>query len=142
MCSKEQKSVTMYVLHRAEPPSEYIGGACSMRMQKFNVSAAAVRIIRGLRLSLSRPLFLVLAGITAAIWAAELVFPCRLVDYEAIREEKIELTGTVSALEQKREGEDLVWKMVLKDVVIRNILSQDFLFMISCSSGDIDSNVL
>ena len=94
-----------------------------MRMQKFNVSAAAVRIIRGLRLSLSRPLFVVLAGITAAIWAAELVFPCRLVDYEAIRGEEIELTGTVSALEQKREGEDLVWKMVLKDVVIRNILA-------------------
>ena len=94
-----------------------------MRMQKFNVSAAAVRIIRGLRLSLSRPLFLVLAGITAAIWAAELVFPCRLVDYEAIRGEEIELTGTVSALERKREGEDLVWKIVLKDVVIRNILA-------------------
>ena len=94
-----------------------------MRMQKFNVSAAAVRIIRGLRLSLSRPLFVVLAGITAAIWAAELVFPCRLVDYEAIRGEEIELTGTVSALDQKMEGEDLVWKMVLKDVEIRNILA-------------------
>ena len=63
-----------------------------------------------------RPLFAALAGIAAAVWLTVLLIPWCLRDYEPLRGSRLFLDGTVCGLESKREGDSIVWRMMLSDV--------------------------
>ena len=70
----------------------------------------------GFRFFGRRPLFTVLAVLAAAIGICIFLFPYSLTDYEPFRGKRVTLTGTVCGLEQKMEGDTLVWRMILSDV--------------------------
>ena len=63
-----------------------------------------------------RPLFAALAGIAAAVWLTVLLIPWSLRNYEPLRGSRLFLDGTVCGLESKREGDSIVWRMMLSDV--------------------------
>ena len=63
-----------------------------------------------------RPLFAALAGIAAAVWLTVLLIPWSPRDYEPLRGSRLFLDGTVCGLESKREGDSIVWRMMLSDV--------------------------
>lgn len=71
---------------------------------------------RGFRIFGRRPLFTVLAVIAAAIGICIFLSPYSLTDYEPYRGKRVTLTGTVCGLEQKLEGDTLVWRMMLSDI--------------------------
>ena len=63
-----------------------------------------------------RPLFTILAVMAAAIGICVFIIPYSLTDYEPYRGKRVTLTGTVRGLEQKIEGDTLVWRMMLSDI--------------------------
>ena len=63
-----------------------------------------------------RPLFTILAVMAAAIGICVFIIPYSLTDYEPYRGKRVTLTGTVCGLEQKMEGDTLVWRMMLSDI--------------------------
>ena len=63
-----------------------------------------------------RPLFAALAGIAAAVWITIVLFPWDPPDYEPYRKRQVCLTGTVCGLEPRREGSEIVWRMMLSDL--------------------------
>ena len=63
-----------------------------------------------------RPLFTILAVMAAAIGICVFIIPYSLTDYEPYRGKRVTLTGTVYGLEQKIEGDTLVWRMMLSDI--------------------------
>ena len=85
---------------------------------------AATRNTRGLRFfsyMTRRPLFAFFSILAAAIGLTVLLLPVRINDYESLREENVQLTGTISAIEQKPEGDMPVWRMILTDVDIEKM---------------------
>lgn len=52
----------------------------------------------------------------AAIRLTIILFPYNLADYEPYRGMSVELTGTVCGMEQKLEGDSIVWRMMLSDI--------------------------
>lgn len=85
---------------------------------------AATRNTRGLRFfsyMTRRPLFAFFSILAAAIGLTVLLLPVRINDYESLREENVQLTGTISAIEQKSEGDMPVWRMILTDVDIEKM---------------------
>ena len=112
-----------------------------MQINKHNAKSAAARSERGLHFFSSRkgilsdkshyhggsfygwftflgrrPLFTVLAVMAAAIGICVFIIPYSLTDYEPYRGKRVTLTGTVCGLEQKMEGDTLVWRMMLSDI--------------------------
>jgi len=63
-----------------------------------------------------RPLFAALAGIAAAVWITIVLFPWDPPDYEPYRKRQVCLTGTVCGLEPRREGSEIVWRMMLSEL--------------------------
>ena len=63
-----------------------------------------------------RPLFAALAGLAAAVWLTVLLIPWSPRDYEPLRGSRLFLDGTICGLESKREGDSIVWRMMLSDV--------------------------
>ena len=85
---------------------------------------AATRNTRGLRFfsyMTRRPLFAFFSILAAAIGITVLLLPVRINDYESLREENVQLTGTISAIEQKSEGDMPVWRMILTEVDIEKM---------------------
>ena len=112
-----------------------------MQIKKHNAKSAAARSERGLHFFSSckgilsdkshyhggsfygwftffgrRPLFTILAVMAAAIGICVFIIPYSLTDYEPYRGKRVTLTGTVRGLEQKIEGDTLVWRMMLSDI--------------------------
>ena len=112
-----------------------------MQIKKHNAKSAAARSERGLHFFSSckgilsdkshyhggsvygwftffgrRPLFTILAVMAAAIGICVFIIPYSLTDYEPYRGKRVTLTGTVCGLEQKMEGDTLVWRMMLSDI--------------------------
>lgn len=68
-----------------------------------------------------RPLSAALAGFAAAVWLAIMWMPWKPPDYEPFRGSQICLTGTVSTVEPKLQGDDVVWRMILSDVKVEGV---------------------
>ena len=67
-------------------------------------------------INLRRPLFAVLAGLTASLWITLLLTSWGPVDYEPHRNRRVCLTGTVAGLEPALEKDEVIWQMPLADV--------------------------
>ena len=68
-----------------------------------------------------RPLFSVLAAAAAAIGISVLIIPWSPCDYEPWRDCTVVLTGTICGMEPALEGEGIVWKVILSDLVLNEI---------------------
>lgn len=68
-----------------------------------------------------RPLFSVLAAAAAAIGISVLIIPWSPFDYEPWRDCTVDLTGTICGIEPALEGEGIVWKVILSDLVLNEI---------------------
>ena len=68
-----------------------------------------------------RPLFSVLAAAAAAIGISVLIIPWSPCDYEPYRDCTVDLTGTICGMEPALEGEGIVWKVILSDLVLNEI---------------------
>ena len=94
-----------------------------MRAHFFATKSAAARANRELRFfpfSTGRPLFTTLAIAAAAIGLTVLIFPLELTDYEPLREETVQITGTVCGLEPRLQEDAIIWRMILSDVRIES----------------------
>ena len=67
-------------------------------------------------INLRRPLFVVLAGLTASLWITLLLTSWGPVDYEPYRNRRVCLTGTVSGLEPALENDEVIWRLTLANV--------------------------
>lgn len=68
-----------------------------------------------------RPLFSVLAAAAAAIGISVLIIPWSPCDYEPYRDCTVDLTGTICGMEPALEGEGIVWKVILSDLILNEI---------------------
>ena len=67
-------------------------------------------------INLRRPLFAVLAGLTASLWITLLLTSWGPVDYEPHRNRRVCLTGTVAGLEPALENDEVIWRLTLANV--------------------------
>lgn len=68
-----------------------------------------------------RPLLIVLAAVAAAIGISVLIIPWDPRDYETLRGSTVDLTGTICSMEPALEGERIVWKVILSELVLNEI---------------------
>ena len=68
-----------------------------------------------------RPLLTVLAAVAAAIGISVLIIPWDPRDYETLRGSTVDLTGTICSMEPALEGERIVWKVILSELVLNEI---------------------
>lgn len=63
-----------------------------------------------------RPLLIIIAGFVFVLRIVVLLYPWSPEEYESFRSRRICLTGTVSSLEPRLEGDTVVWQMLLSDI--------------------------
>ena len=81
----------------------------------------AARIQRTEGRRMRRPLLTVLAAVAAAIGISVLIIPWDPRDYETLRGSTVDLTGTICSMEPALEGERIVWKVILSELVLNEI---------------------